>query len=126
MKHHRASASFSIDIFSFGRILQWIADSSSLWPSNLESTRQKEEWLVSKDIDLDKNAFTHEALRCLIVSMLKKNPKDRATLNMIMVILWLFMLEIGIFGIWHREVLCITWKGLFEFNVLSQPAHRNH
>lgn len=125
IKHHRGTAAFDIDVFSFGRILQWITDAECLWPSCLESDKQKEEWLASNDIDLDRNIFTHEALRSLIASMLKKNPKNRATLDMIMVILWLFMSEIGIFGSWHREVPYITWKGAFKFNVLSQPAHGN-
>lgn len=89
--HHATSpiATHAIDMFSLGRLLQWLSSElGTLWPEAVALAGQeiKEKWLIAdEEIVLDETLIPHRPTRNVIYALLRKNPVARLTLKNIRV-----------------------------------------
>jgi serine/threonine protein kinase len=81
--HAWCPAAFSMDLFSLGRIIMWLASTDNdLWPDLPEdcSDAVKEAFLLS-DTEFSLYGIHDDATRDIINRLLQKSPQDRLTLK---------------------------------------------
>jgi serine/threonine protein kinase len=78
-------AAHSMDMYALGRILLWLSsDSEHLWPDCSEhaSDQDKQAFLQSEsEFTITEQLVSHAPTRHVVVSLLRKNPMERMTLE---------------------------------------------
>ena len=82
-------ATTAIDVFALGRILQWMASNEGcFWPGLDEAATdaEKENYLLKPgEIFIDEHDLAHRPTKNLVLSMLRKDPEQRLTIEVLKV-----------------------------------------
>lgn len=74
-------AQTSMDMFSLGRVIQWMSSSDDVfWPGipDMAANEEKEQFLLSDaEIRVEESQIEHQPTKNLVNSLINKNPEER-------------------------------------------------
>jgi hypothetical protein len=77
-----ATAAFSMDMFSLGRIIQWLSvQDDNLWPDLTDPSNANKEAFLLSDTEFSLDGIQDDATLNIIKRLVKKSPQQRLNLD---------------------------------------------